>query len=242
MRVRPPPRIPRHILLAVLILAGGLIAVAVLGLIVLPDREAPTQVTGLRVEDLLAGRLQIRWDAAQDNVGVAAYRLYRNEIEIASMSGSTTSYVDDGLLVDVFFEYRADAVDVAGNAGPKSVRARASSAPAKPTLSLSSWVVDPPSGRAVGVATVSQEINLTRYHVGLFEEPVTVVIPPQSPLELPQTRDNLTLSFEDAAPLGDLSAGDRFVLRGTPTGATYFVRLIYVPASEVVADSASLPF
>ncbi len=73
------------------------------------DVEPPSKVTGLSVRDAKNGKLDLSWDAACDNTGVAYYKVYRDGVLIANVT--STSYRDTGLINGQTYTYRVSAVD-----------------------------------------------------------------------------------------------------------------------------------
>ena len=71
-------------------------------------------------------RMYLGWDAATDNIGVTGYRIYRNGVHVATVSG--TAWTDDsGLKRKTTYTWGVAAVDAAGNVSPqakKSARTR----------------------------------------------------------------------------------------------------------------------
>ena len=64
----------------------------------------------------------LAWSASTDNVGVTGYFVERCEgvsctsfAQIASVSGTTTTYTDSGITADASYSYRVRATDAAGN-------------------------------------------------------------------------------------------------------------------------------
>jgi chitodextrinase len=72
---------------------------------------APTNLTG----SALSGpyRVRLAWAAATDNVGVTAYRVYRNGVLLAT--ASTTTYTDYAVSRKTTYNYAVRALDAAGN-------------------------------------------------------------------------------------------------------------------------------
>ncbi|HEX2021284.1 MAG TPA: hypothetical protein VHH36_01115, partial [Candidatus Thermoplasmatota archaeon] len=159
------------------------------------DTIAPGAPALLTVTDLLNGTLRLSWGAARDDVGVAAYRVYR-----AQAGGNLTlvaetsdlSYEDAGLPLEREMGYQVIAVDHAGNEGPATARAKATATAvprltggaASPTVGSSATVfrysityaspggVAPTSVRLIldGVA-----VNMTRQETGDLVAGVTYV-------------------------------------------------------------------
>jgi hypothetical protein len=75
------------------------------------DQQSPSAPTGLSHEALGSG-LRLSWNGSGDNVGVAAYPVYRDGIEVGS---SSTSSYDDTTVLPGQHVYTVYAQDGAGN-------------------------------------------------------------------------------------------------------------------------------
>jgi uncharacterized protein (TIGR03790 family) len=89
-----------------------------------PDTTIPTIPTNMSVTDRTSYTLKLNWTASTDNVGVAGYKIYRNNggttainttTPIAEVNGSTNSYTNVGLLSNRSYKYKIRAFDAAGN-------------------------------------------------------------------------------------------------------------------------------
>ncbi len=90
-----------------------------------PDTQAPTLPGTLSATAVSAGRVDLSWGAAGDNVGVGGYRIERcqgagcsNFSQIAAPTGTGTTYSDTTVTAGTSYGYRIRAVDAAGNLGP----------------------------------------------------------------------------------------------------------------------------
>jgi chitodextrinase len=79
------------------------------------DVTPPTTPTGLAAVPLGSGRLNVTWNASQDNNQVLGYTLYRNGNVIANLGPNTTGYADTGLQSTTTYSYTVEAKDAAGN-------------------------------------------------------------------------------------------------------------------------------
>lgn len=64
--------------------------------------------------------ITLSWPASSDNVGVSSYQIYRNGVQIASVT-SGTSFADGGLLPATRYSYTVAACDRAGNCSAQSL-------------------------------------------------------------------------------------------------------------------------
>ena len=87
------------------------------------DNTAPSQVTGLTATAAGTSQIDLTWDAASDDVGVAQYNIYRDGSVVAT--STTTSYSDSGLSSGTSYTYEVSAEDAAGNEGAQSAPASA---------------------------------------------------------------------------------------------------------------------
>jgi len=92
------------------------------------DTEPPTAPTNLTAS-VSQTTVTLKWTAATDNVGVTEYDIYRDGAQVGSIlgQGSTpaTTYTDGGLQATTKYVYYVIAKDAAGNAGPQSNTASA---------------------------------------------------------------------------------------------------------------------
>ena len=56
------------------------------------DVAAPTAPPNLRVTAVTGNEVDLAWDDATDDVGVTAYRVYRDGLALADVDGATLSY------------------------------------------------------------------------------------------------------------------------------------------------------
>ncbi|WP_155893449.1 discoidin domain-containing protein [Cystobacter fuscus] len=82
------------------------------------DTQAPTVPGSLKVASSTSTQVSLSWTASTDNVGVAAYDIYRSGSLVGS--STTTSYTDSGLAASTAYSYTVKARDAAGNASAAS--------------------------------------------------------------------------------------------------------------------------
>lgn len=86
------------------------------------DTVSPSVPGNLRVASIKGGRgVQLKWDASSDNVGVAGYHIYRNNIRLAGVT--TTSYTDTTVAKNVSYTYTVAAYDTSNNSSELSTSA-----------------------------------------------------------------------------------------------------------------------
>src|SRR6266852_360410 len=78
-----------------------------------PDTQAPTLPTGLTAPAAGATSVSLAWNASTDNVGVTGYTVYRNGSQLATVSGSTLTYIDLTVAANTSYSYTVDAFHAA---------------------------------------------------------------------------------------------------------------------------------
>src|SRR5882672_5518016 len=86
--------------------------------ITIADTTAPTTPIGLTAAAAGSTGANLSWSASTDNVGVTAYIVRRNGVQVATPA--TTSYADTGLSAATTYSYTVAARDAAGNLSPDS--------------------------------------------------------------------------------------------------------------------------
>ena len=80
-----------------------------------PDTTAPSTPAGLTGTPVAAGRIDLAWTAATDNVAVAGYNVYRDGAKVNTAPVGSISYSDTGLVGGANHTYTVKAVDAAAN-------------------------------------------------------------------------------------------------------------------------------
>ncbi|TCM97883.1 fibronectin type III domain protein [Paenibacillus sp. BK033] len=77
------------------------------------DQTAPTWNNGsLTVSNIGKTSLNLSWTGASDDVGVTEYKVYKNNVELATVSGTT--YNVTGLTADTSYSFKVEAGDASG--------------------------------------------------------------------------------------------------------------------------------
>nr|MDP9491685.1 PQQ-dependent sugar dehydrogenase [Actinomycetota bacterium] len=137
-----------------------------------PDNEAPTAPTNLTANGSL-GQVVLNWTAATDNIGVAAYRVYRETVagflpneenRIAEVSGTT--FTDTPLGPGVYF-YKVVARDAVGLLGPSSNEASGTVPADTAAPTAPSGLTVSPSGANLTLSWTgsTDNVGVTRYNV-----------------------------------------------------------------------------
>lgn len=117
------------------------------------DTQAPSVPTGLRASMAWATQVNLIWNASTDNIGVSGYRVYLNDVLLATTT--QPSFLHSGLSANTTYSYRVSAFDATPNESARSAT----------PLSVRTAVADTqapsiPAGLA-GSASSSSRINLT---------------------------------------------------------------------------------
>jgi len=117
-----------------------------------PDTTPPSVPTGLSAKAAGSAQVNLTWNAAADNVGVAGYDITRDGVQVGSTTGAT-SYGDTGLSPGTTYSYAVIAFDAAGNKSAASAGVSVTT-PA---------VATPPSAPAnlTASAASASQVNLT---------------------------------------------------------------------------------
>jgi chitodextrinase len=117
-------------------------------------------------------KVGLGWRASTDNVGVKGYRIYRNDVGIATVSASTLSFTDGPLTDGVSVSYVVRAYDRAGNLSPASNTVTAT--PTAPPATTDTTSPSAPSNLSAtpGDSSVSlswsastDDVGVTRYDI-----------------------------------------------------------------------------
>ncbi|MDH5516269.1 MAG: right-handed parallel beta-helix repeat-containing protein [Gammaproteobacteria bacterium] len=82
------------------------------------DTLAPSVPLDLIALDVSATSVQIQWTVSTDNIAVTDYYVYRDSIQIGSLTNTT--FIDDTLEANTLYEYSVAAADAALNVSNKS--------------------------------------------------------------------------------------------------------------------------
>ena len=81
----------------------------------------PTNLTGVAIKSYGKWRIVLNWSASTDNYdgttgsGVQYYFIYRNDIYLNKVSGSTLTFIDTGVAKRSTYTYYVTAVDYENN-------------------------------------------------------------------------------------------------------------------------------
>lgn len=69
----------------------------------------------LQVKDIQDTAVTLYWTAATDNVGIAKYNIYQDEVLVATAAGDVTEYTVTGLIGSTEYKFAVEAVDAKDN-------------------------------------------------------------------------------------------------------------------------------
>ena len=78
-----------------------------------PDTQPPTDPTSLTASAASASRVDLRWNASSDDVGVSGYEVFRGGVLLGTTTGTT--YADSSVAAGTTYAYQVRARDAAGN-------------------------------------------------------------------------------------------------------------------------------
>ncbi len=156
------------------------------------DSTPPTAPTGLDATAISSTQALVRWDASSDDYAVTSYEIVRDDVVIATVPGTATSYIDDSLDPDQQPTYRVRALDAVGNRSPDSEPA---------TLATGTVLIseDFESGTLAGWNVVNGlDITTDRPAAGSFAAQVlsTTGTPAYALRDLPSPVDELSLRVQ----------------------------------------------
>jgi chitodextrinase len=110
------------------------------------DTTPPSAPTGLAVTNATADRVDLKWNAASDNVGVTEYRVVRDGTLAGTTNGNLT-FSDTAVSPSTNYSYTVQAVDAAGNTSDPSAAVA---------------VTTPPSGGSVRTFLATADATLAQ--------------------------------------------------------------------------------
>lgn len=125
------------------------------------DTTAPGAPPSLTANATSATSIALAWSSASDNVGVTGYQIFRGTTLVATVSGDTLAFTDTGLSPSTTYSYTVRAQDGAGNIGPASAPASATTqagtpAPATGVYQVKGRFLHDPCGEKLIVRGVEQ--------------------------------------------------------------------------------------
>ncbi len=132
------------------------------------DTEAPSIPQNLSATAISSSQIDLSWDASSDNVAVAGYKVYRDDVLVGT--SPTNAYADMGLDAATTYEYEVSAIDAVSNQSARSVPDSATTQSAADTeapsvpQNLSATAV-PPSQIDLAWDASSDNVGVTGYNI-----------------------------------------------------------------------------
>jgi chitodextrinase len=87
------------------------------------DLTPPSVPTGLSSAAVSSSQINLTWNASTDNIALAGYKIYRDNLEIAT--SATNAYSNTGLTASTTYTYAVAAYDYSGNTSGRSASSSA---------------------------------------------------------------------------------------------------------------------
>jgi hypothetical protein len=101
------------------------------------DKSPPTAPGNLRLKAATETQIVVVWDSPSDDVGVVLYRVYRDGVKIGEgpgvEGGLLNQWTDNAGACGKSYAYAVEALDAAGNVGPKALLTTSTMACSTPT-------------------------------------------------------------------------------------------------------------
>ena len=135
--------------------------------------------TGLTATPVSATRIDLTWAASSDSVGVAGYRVFRNDAAAPLATVTTTSHSDTTVSPGTAYSYYVVAFDAANNASTPSTTSAATT-PAPPPVATAGLDARPANTSCLAWdrPTAGSSISLARYTDLAFASPVAMLQAP----------------------------------------------------------------
>jgi chitodextrinase len=130
-----------------------------------PDLTPPSPPPALAVSAASDTRLELRWGASTDEVGVATYEVFRDRTAITTTDGRAVS--DPGLRPGREYCYHVRARDAAGNVSPTSARSCTTTPDVTPPTAPSRLLAgaNSPTNVALAWGPASDDVAVTAYEI-----------------------------------------------------------------------------
>lgn len=112
------------------------------------DSQAPTVPTNLRTSMVTANSVALAWDASTDNNAVAAYVVYRNNVQVGT--SQTNSYTDTSVAPNTDYTYTVAARDAANNVSGQSAGLATKTLEGTPTTQSKMYITPASGSYAIG--------------------------------------------------------------------------------------------
>ena len=178
---------------------------------VMPDVTPPSTPGALQTSAITASSVTVSWNASTDNVGVTGYRLFTNNSEVTTVTGTIHTF--KGLSAGTSYTFGVEAFDAADNNSARASKgAKTSAAPACDAGSAVATLSHAQSHSVSGNACIELSVNQAW-------NPVKIL--------LEQTGGGtLTYSFKSCAGNGSGTIDSVLTMyEGNNPGCNFFVQL-----------------
>lgn len=198
------------------------------------DAAAPSAPSGLNASSVTSSSLKLAWNASTDNVGVVGYLVYKNGVNVASVSG--TSYSASGLTASTAYSFYVKAKDAAGNLSAASSAISVKTAPPPDTTApsapsnLAASNITPTSLNLIWTAA-ADNVGVTGYGIYINSAYITTVTAGSYAATglTPGTAYSFKVKAGDAA--GNISAASNTISVTTPPAAIVDTQIPAAPAN-----------
>ncbi len=130
-----------------------------------PDLTAPTVPSGVVVTATSDTRVELRWTASEDEIGVQGYEVFRDRTSLAVVDATSSS--EEGLRPAREYCYFIRARDAAGNVSAASKRACATTPDLKPPTAPTRLAAGPnsPTNVALAWGAAADDVAVTSYEI-----------------------------------------------------------------------------
>lgn len=130
-----------------------------------PDLTPPTVPSGVVAAATSDTRVELRWTASEDKIGVTGYEVFRERTSLGGVEGTTSS--EEGLKPAREYCYTVRARDAAGNVSAASKRACATTPDLKPPTPPTRVAAAPnsPTNIALAWGAAADDVAVTSYEI-----------------------------------------------------------------------------
>ena len=116
--------------------------------VTIANADIPTTPDNMRVTARSKTSLTLEWNASTDDVGVTGYRVFRNGVEIGTVTGTAHEFA--GLTCSTSHELEVEALDGSDNVSPRALEAASTSLCNGPVGLVASYRFDEGAGTVAG--------------------------------------------------------------------------------------------
>jgi subtilisin family serine protease len=127
------------------------------------DTTPPSKPASLKFSVVGTRGAIVYWTPSTDNVGVTGYEVFRNGVQVATVSGATLAYRDTGLTPNTTYPYTVKAKDAANNESLASpaLNLKTGAVTTSTTGTAAGMIVDAGTGKPLPNVTVQTTVGST---------------------------------------------------------------------------------